>query len=390
MSGDSRFNPSRLTLARKRRGLTMTRLAELIGVEPRSISAYESGEFTPDPERRALLARVLQFPVTFFAGDDLEHLSPDIASFRAMSRMTASKRDMALGAGTIALLLNDWIEERFELPEASLPELSKEGGPEPAAAAIRHLWGLGELPVKNMIHLLESRGVRVFSLAIDAKEVDAFSVWHDRRPFMFLNTMKSAEHSRFDAAHELGHLVLHRHGEPQGHEAEREAHAFAAAFLMPRGSILAHARKFATVDHLVKLKKYWTVSVAALAYRLHAVGVLSEWHYRRLYIDISRRGYRTHELEEASPETSQVLATVFAALRDDSVAKKDIARQLHITPHEIEQIVFGLTLTSPAGGSGVGVIAGKRRGQLDVVSSRREKREGRRGVRPLSVPAPQV
>jgi Zn-dependent peptidase ImmA (M78 family)/DNA-binding XRE family transcriptional regulator len=369
MSVDPRFNPSRLTLARKRRGLTMTRLAELIGVEPRSISAYESGEFTPDLEKRPLLARVLRFPAGFFAGDDLDQLSPDIASFRAMSKMTASKRDMALGAGTIALLLNDWIEQRFELPQASLPDLSKEGGPEAAAAAIRQLWGLGELPVKNMVHVLECRGVRVFSLAIDAMEVDAFSMWHDSRPFIFLNTMKSAEHSRFDAAHELGHLMLHRHGEPQGQEAEREAHAFAAAFLMPRGSVLAHAPKFATVDHLVKLKKYWTVSVAALAYRLHAVGVLSEWHYRQLYVHISKRGYRTREPEEAPRETSQVLAKVFAALRDESMAKRNIAEQLHIAPEEIEQLVFGLTLTGLTGPPGIGATTSRKRGQLRVVDS---------------------
>jgi len=369
MSDGLLFNPSRLTLARKRRGLTMTRLAELIGVEPRSISAYENGEFTPDPERREQLARALRFPVSFFAGDDLEQLSPDIASFRALSKMTASKRDMALGAGTIALLLNDWIEKRFELPQPSLPDLSQEGGPEAAAAAIRQLWGLGELAIKNMVHLLESRGVRLFSLTIDAQEVDAFSMWHDSKPFIFLNTMKSAEHSRFDAAHELGHLVLHRHGEPQGQEAEREAHAFAAAFLMPRGSVLANAPKFATVDHLVKLKKYWTVSVGALAYRLHAVDVLSEWHYRQLYIDISKRGFRTREPEEAPRETSQMLAKVFAALRDDSVAKRDIAEQLHITPEEIEQLVFGLAVTSLTGGSGPGAGSGKKRGQLRAVDS---------------------
>ena len=133
MSIGTWFNPSRLTLARKRRGLTMTRLAELIGVEPRSISAYEKGEFTPDPERRMFWPKVLRFPESFFGGDDLEQLSPDTASFRALSKMTAGERDMALGAGTIALLLNDWIEERFELPEASLPDLSRKGDPEAAA-----------------------------------------------------------------------------------------------------------------------------------------------------------------------------------------------------------------------------------------------------------------
>ena len=369
MSIGPRFNPSRLTLARKRRGLTMTRLAELVGVEPRSISAYENREFSPDTDKREQLAKALRFPVSFFAGDDLEELSPDVASFRAMSKMTAAKRDMALGAGAIALHLNYWIEERFQLPAADLPDLSQEGGPEAAAGLIRQLWGLGEQPIKNMVHLLESRGVRVFSLAIDAAEVDAFSMWHESKPFIFLNTLKSAEHSRFDAAHELGHLVLHRHGEPQGQEVEREAHAFASALLMPRGSVLAHAPKFATVDHLVKLKHYWTVSVAALAYRLHVVGALSEWHYRQLYIDIAKRGFRKWEPEEAPRETSQVLAKVFAALRDENVAKRDIAAQLDITPEEIEHLVFGLTITGLTGVPGPSAATGRKRGHLRVIDS---------------------
>ena len=174
------------------------------------------------------------------------------------------------------LLLNQWIEDRFVLPSANIPNLSQEGNPEAAAVSIRRYWGLGELSIKNTVHLLESKGVRVFSLSVDAVEVDAFSMWRDNTPFIFLNTKKSAEHSRFDAAHELGHLVMHRYGAPQGLDAEREANAFASAFLMPHASVLAHAPRLTTVDHLVKLKKHWNVSVAALAYRLHSVGVLTD------------------------------------------------------------------------------------------------------------------
>src|SRR5690606_18357107 len=107
--------------------------------------------------------------------------------FRSMKRMTASLRNVALGAGSIALLLNAWLEERFELPDADVPDLSKYATPEAAAQALRNIWGLGELPIKNLVHLLESRGVRVYSLAIDAVEVDAFSMWQGSTPFVFLN-----------------------------------------------------------------------------------------------------------------------------------------------------------------------------------------------------------
>lgn len=364
------FNPSRLTLARKRRGLTMTKLAALIGVEPRSVSAYEKGEFGPDDDRLANLALALRFPQAFFFGDDLDEPTPDIASFRALSKMTAGQRDTALGAGAIALMLNDWIEARFELPEPVLPDLSREASPEAAAQTLRGLWGMGELAIKNVVHLLESKGVRVFSLSMDAAEIDAFSMWRQSTPFVFLNTKKSAEHSRFDAAHELGHLVLHRHGSPQGREAEREANAFASAFLMPRASVLANAPRLATIDHLIKLKKLWGVSVAALVYRLHAVGALSAWHYQSLYVEISTRGYRKKEPDEGPRESSQILKKVFAAMRDESVSKNDIAGDLCVPAEELEQLVFGLTLTGLSGSGDGGTLGRKENPQLRIVSSR--------------------
>jgi Zn-dependent peptidase ImmA (M78 family) len=238
------------------------------------------------------------------------------------------------------------VEQRFELPPVSLPDLRHERDPEAAAAALRQHWELGQQPIKNLLHLVESKGVRVFSLSIDALEVDAFSMWKESVPFVFLNTRKSAEHSRFDAAHELGHLVLHRHGAPNGREAELEADAFASAFLMPRGSVLAHAPRFATLEQLIRLKRIWTVSVSALNYRLHALRLLSDWHYRGLCIEISQKGYRKAEPEEAPRESSQVLAKVFAALRVDGLTKHEVAAQVGVLPSEIDQLAFGLMLVS--------------------------------------------
>jgi Zn-dependent peptidase ImmA (M78 family)/DNA-binding XRE family transcriptional regulator len=346
MNTAAEFNPKRLTLARRRRGLTKTKLAKAIGVEVRSITAYETDEFRPEKDRLAELGATLRFPVAFFLGDDPEEIAPDIVSFRSMSKMTAGQRDSAIGAGAIALMLNEWIEARFDLPTAELPDLSQEASPEAAADTMRRLWGLGELSIKNMIHLLEAKGVRVFSLSIDTAQLDAFSMWHAATPFVFLNTQKSCEHSRFDAAHELGHLVLHRHAGSKGQEAEREANAFASAFLMPRASVLSNAPHMATVDQLIRFKALWTVSVAALAYRLHDVRLVSDWHYRSLCIEIAQRGYRKKEPNEAPRETSQVLAKVFAALRDEGTTKAEIAAALSIHVEEIDELVFGLALTA--------------------------------------------
>lgn len=362
------FRPSRLTLARRRRGLTKARLAEMLDLTVRSISAYENEEMVPSLETASALAKVLGFPETFFFGTEIDVPTPDSASFRAASSMTSAQRDAALGAGALAVEFSKWVDRRFTLPSPCVPDL-RGCEPEAAAESVRAQWGLGEKPIPNLVHLLESKGVRVFSLAEECLKVNAFSLWREDTPFIFLNTMKSAECSRFDAAHELGHLVLHGHGDPKGRDLEKDADAFASAFLMPRASVLAAAPRFPTLPLLIKLKKTWKVSVAALAYRLRSVDVLSEWHYRTLCIDIAQRGYRTSEPESIPRETSQLLGKVFAMLREDGKRKSDIARELLLYPEELDALVFGLVVTPLSGNGDPNRASGSPRGNLRLVSN---------------------
>lgn len=350
------LNPSRIEFARNRRRWTKTRLAKELGVQLRSIQGYESGEYAPEAERLERIAQLLRFPIEFFFGDDLPVIADHTASFRSMSKMSDILKQSALGTGTMAFLLNDWIEKQFKLPTSNLPDLS-DLAPEEAAATLRRMWGLGEAPIGNMIHLLESMGIRVFSLTIDAKEVDAFSVWHDDSPFVLLNTFKSSEHSRFDAAHELAHLVRDRHsmlhGRAHSPEMEREAQAFASAFLMPRASVIAHKPNFPTLPQLVKLKHMWGVSLAALAFRMNQLSLLTEWTYRNLCIQIAKHGYRTSEPEPMAHETSQMLAKVFTILRSEGIRRSDIARELCVHPDELDNLTFCLSISGVSAESGL-------------------------------------
>lgn len=345
------LNPARLEFARTRRKWTKAKLAEAIGVQSRSIQGYESGEYAPEPDRLALISKLLAFPVDFFYGDDLPKISEHTASFRSMSKMSAALKVSALGAGSLAFVLNSWIESRFNLPVANLPDLS-DLSPEDAAATLRRMWGLGEASISNMIHLLESKGVRVYSLAIEAREVDAFSAWYNNTPFVFLNTFKSAEHSRFDVGHELGHLVRDSHsmlhGKAHSPEMEREANAFASAFLMPRDSVVAHKSNLPTVPQLIELKGFFGVSLAALAYRMNQLGLLTEWTYRSLCIDIAKKGYRTKEPKPMRQETSQMLAKVFEVLRSENIKKSDIASELFLLVEDLDNLTFGLIISGVA------------------------------------------
>ncbi len=222
--------------------------------------------------------------------------------------------------------------------------------PEEAAEIVRAEWGLGTKSIKNMVQLLELHGVRVFSLDEQGRSVDAFSFWREERPYVMLNTQKSAEHSRFDAAHELGHLVLHREGE-RGRDAEHEANQFASAFLMPRSAVLAAGLAHVTLPTLVSRKSEWKVSVVALIYRLHAIGILSDWQYRSLYIEASKKGYRSQEPRPAERETSQVLDKVLDHLRSQGVSRREIARSLNLELEDLDRLVFGLVMLAQDGGS---------------------------------------
>ena len=224
------FNPSRLVLARKRRGMTKVVLGRRAGLSPKALGDFESGRLIPSTDAIDAIASVTKFPSSFFHRPDVDEVPTEWASFRSLSNMTAGQRDAALAAGSLAFELSAWIDKRFQLPVPQLPDL-RDFSPQEAAMALRAHWGIGTRPIGNMVHFLESQGIRVFSLTERAKQVDAYSIWHREPdlPFVFLNTMKSAERSRFDAAHELGHLVLHRHGGPHGRDAEAEADAFASS-----------------------------------------------------------------------------------------------------------------------------------------------------------------
>jgi Zn-dependent peptidase ImmA (M78 family) len=169
-------------------------------------------------------------------------------------------------------------------------------------------------------------------------------MWKGNTPFVFLNTNKTAEHSRYDAAHELGHLVLHRHGSPQGNEAEKQANKFASAFLMPQGSVRPVAPRFPTFDILVRLKRRWGVSVAALAYRLHDLNLVSDWHFRALYMQIAKYG-KDREPNPIPRESSVVLKALLASLYDDGYNRARIAGELALPTQELEYLLSGLTMT---------------------------------------------
>lgn len=340
------FNLSRFAFARKRRQLTKKELAEMAGVAQATLTRIDTGATSsPSDETVAALALALGYPPEFFYLDDVDELNPKQVSFRSLKSMTAKQTDAALASGALGCVFNDWISEKFNLPTPNLPQLRDED-PASAASAIRRHWGIGFRPIPNLIKLLESKGVRVFTLA-EGKDVDAFSFWRDGVPFMFLNTLKSPERSRFDAAHELGHLLMHVHGYLDGRDFEREADLFASHFLVPREDLLAHVPANPSLKQIIASKHRWGISVAALARASKDSSLLSDWHYRELCKQIAIAGYRTKEPNSIPRESSVLWRKVLEELWKDRYTKEAIAHQLRLPLDEVESLLQGILSGGP-------------------------------------------
>jgi len=336
------FNPSRLKLARTRRQFTIKKLSEKVGISTRMISEYEKERCKSHPTEQNInaISEALNYPSAFFFMEDcVEEVTVDSVSFRSLKSMKASQQHAAIGAGSIGTMLNDYLNSRFNLFDVNIPDLSG-SDPETAASIIRDEWNLGTQSISNVISLLEKHGVRVFSLDEQTLAVDAFSFWKDGIPYVFLNTHKSGERSRFDAAHELGHLILHRNETPQGKGIEKEADSFASFLLMPRDTILPLSGRYHTIQGILQLKSNWKVSAMALIVQMRNVNVLSEWQYKSLIITASKMGLRTKEIDGIPREKSKLIQGLIDSLKDKGVGVKDIASELNLPLDEVTSLLF--------------------------------------------------
>lgn len=343
------FNPSRLTFAREHRGFSIKILADKLGVSTKIISNYENNLSIPPENSMAAIAEALRYPLHFFSLGDLPSLESESISFRSLARMSAKVRKQANCTARMTLTIADWLEKKFKLPETALPDLSGLE-PETAAAVLRREWAIGEASIKNMVHLVESKGVRVFSADQKTDDMDAFSFWYEGSAYILLNNRKSAERSRFDCAHELGHLVLHQHQSSRGKEIESDANRFASAFLMPDGSVRGYVPSWVTLQEIIDLKSIWIVSAAALIRRAKDLNIITEWQYRNLTIQLSKQGgMKTEPRPYPHKESSLILSKILNLLREDGLSKKSIAESLGQNLDDIDTLLFSHVVTLEGG-----------------------------------------
>lgn len=295
-------SPGRLVLARELKGWTQREVVERLDrVRPLSaaaLSQMERGHTRPAPPTLAALGEVYQCPLEFFV-DRPGDRDPQ-GFFRSLRSTAARDRKQYLAR---ARLLHDFVavaEDHLQLPDVLLPGVDigagSESAVEAAAATVRSHWDLPPGPIENVVTQLERHGIVVVRSRQFTEEVDAFSVRFADRPIVVLGAAKNVTaRSRFDAAHELGHLVMHRDDAAGTKLAETQAHQFAAAFLMPAEDIGPYLPDRMDLRVLQELKVLWRVSIQALLKRAKTLGVMTPDRYTSAMKMISARGWRTQE-----------------------------------------------------------------------------------------------
>lgn len=321
METDS-LQPARVRLARELAGLTQADVASRSGVTAAAISQYEGGVTRPTQEVSERLAAALSVPPRFLT---LPVVETHDGFFRSLRRTSVTQRRRARAIAHVAHDLA--AQSTGDLPTVRIPvqvTSALSGDVEEidaTASAVRRTWGIGPGPVPDVVGSLEANGVLVIRLPLDTGDVDAFSLPFPDRPVVVLGADKNDRaRSRFDAAHELGHLVIHGDTVWGTKEVEQQAHSFAAAFLMPANEIYDDLPSGVDWPKLFDLKRHWQVSLAALLMRARTLRKMSPETYLTAVKAASARGWRRVEpVPLGPPEQPQLLASLIAGSKATSV-----------------------------------------------------------------------
>src|ERR1700679_430993 len=116
-------NPDRVELVRQRLGLTKIGFVERIGVDRKRYQRFIAGADLPE-EALQKLCDISGFSKAFFDRPSVQYPNADAVSFRSLRSLTAGPRDAAIAASALAFEIDDWVSERYGLPEHDLPQIA--------------------------------------------------------------------------------------------------------------------------------------------------------------------------------------------------------------------------------------------------------------------------
>lgn len=339
------FEAKNLIVAREFRGLLKKELAAKLNVSPSAITQWEAGRTNPGTAALANLSLILNFPATFFNANASEDISSDRCHFRSLRSSSLQERLKMIASSILIARLVAYLEDNFvkfpieKTSSLQLPHIEDVRAIDELADKARAHWGLGQGPIPNIVALLESGGVVVARLLKSCEKVDAFSVVHRHRPFIFLNTEKSNPYrSRFDAAHELGHLIMHADCSPGNPIYEAAADRFASAFIFPSSSFKREFPGRLNWEHLIELKERWGMSLAAILRRAFDLSQISRATYTRgnIFLRQTKLDFEPGRLQLEQPT---LISKALALLSEKQIALSSLASALSVREQDLKEIM---------------------------------------------------
>lgn len=318
-----KFYGSRLRNARQFRGLGLIELANRVGISKQSLSLYENGDNTPPYENVLLLAKELNFPYEFFLHDDKCKTITDNIYFR--SQASAGKKERLAQSVKLEYVakIYEILVDYVDFPELDLPKVDFIGDDDPLemdslevlkeiesiADGVRERWGLGRGPINKLQYTLEEHGLIVTGFQLNESKIDAFSqrlrTKYGTSVYIVALALgsKPIERLNLDMAHELGHIILHPWGESMDllekaefNGREKQANMFAGSLMLPRDTFGNDVKMYPTdLTYYQFLKKKWKMSMQAMIYRTHQLGIISTNQYQYMMRQVSKNGWRMHE-----------------------------------------------------------------------------------------------
>ncbi|CPR89603.1 helix-turn-helix domain-containing protein [Lactobacillus crispatus] len=360
------INGKRLKEARLFNHLTMSALADQIGVSKQAISKYEHNKIEISSAVFQKIVQVLNFPLYFFTDFEKVPYQDDGTFYRSRLTATQSEKQPSKTYKKAAAYLRDYFENYIDFPELDT-KLELEESPENAANELRRIWNLDDQPISDIVDLMERHGLIIVNVDFNSNKIDARSGYveiGEKQYYIVLVNGKKQNFFRdqFTLAHELGHYAMHaKLYYPQedllGQDyrtIENEANQFASAFLMPKESFESDLTKngFINIDTFINLKSKWNVSIAAMVHRAHDLQLIDDKEYIKLQKQISYRGWRTKEImdDEKIMSKPKALNQAFELLEEhDVVHPKDLNDKLRemygiVFPNEILSQILGIDL----------------------------------------------
>ncbi|MBP1127198.1 MULTISPECIES: ImmA/IrrE family metallo-endopeptidase [Pseudomonas] len=357
-TGVAGFQSERLKQLRLAFGMTQTTLAEMVGRASGNISKWENGLQVPEADAFQRLCEVFGVSENWLLEEQFRTDENTPFFFRSQVSATTSAREIAEVRLGWLQEVSYKLQESLEFIEVNVPhleerhcELISDEEIEQMASLCRQTWGLGIAPISNVVQVLENAGVVCARTTLGHLKMDGVSNWYelDQRPYVLLVADKAnGIRNRFDAAHELGHVVLHRYISKEQYDShyallEAQAHRFASAFLLPAESFLREVR-WPTLDTLLALKPRWKVSVAAMVRRCLDLEIINDTTTTRLWKARSARGWVKGEPMDSDFgfEKPQLIARGVKMLVENDVLSRSQVRQLLGLPLHIMENLCSL------------------------------------------------